>query len=100
MTIVVSPPAREDLKQAYQQIKQDNPEAADRVLARINEVIGMLTSGSGLRGEKCDFEMAGEFTRGRSRRTESITARAPTCLRSCACTTRRAGLRKRRKVPN
>jgi len=47
VTIVVSPPAREDLKQAYQQIKQDNPEAADRVLARINEVIGMLTSGSG-----------------------------------------------------
>ena len=46
MTIVVSPPAREDLKQAYQQITQDHPEAADRMLARIIEVIGMLASGS------------------------------------------------------
>lgn len=42
MTIVVSPPAREDLKQAYQQMTQDNPAAADRMLARIVEVIGML----------------------------------------------------------
>ena len=46
MKIVVSPPAREDLKQAYQQITQDNPKAADRMLARIIEVIGMLASGS------------------------------------------------------
>jgi plasmid stabilization system protein ParE len=46
VTIVVSPPAREDLKRAYQQIKQDNPKAADRVLARIIEVIGLLASGS------------------------------------------------------
>ena len=45
MTIVVSPQAQEDLKQAYQQIAQDNPEAADRVLARIVEVIGTLASG-------------------------------------------------------
>jgi len=89
VTIVVSPSAREDLKQAYQQIKQDNPEAADRVLARIIEVIACLPRAP-LSGEKCDFEMADEFTRGRFRRTESITARAPTCWRSCACTTRRA----------
>ena len=46
MKIVVSPPAREDLKQAYQQITEDNPKAADRMLARIIEVIGMLASGS------------------------------------------------------
>ncbi|MFQ5990405.1 MAG: type II toxin-antitoxin system RelE/ParE family toxin [Candidatus Methylomirabilales bacterium] len=45
MTIVVSPQAQEDLRQAYQQIAQDNREAADRVLARIVEVIGMLASG-------------------------------------------------------
>ena len=45
MTIVVSPPARDDLKQAYDRIAQDNPEAADRVLARIVDVIGTLASG-------------------------------------------------------
>jgi ParE-like toxin of type II ParDE toxin-antitoxin system len=44
--IVVSPPTLEDLKQAYQQITQDNPKAADRMLTRIIEVIGMLASGS------------------------------------------------------
>ena len=44
MTIIVSPQAREDLNQAYQQIARDSPEAADRVLARIVEVIGMLAS--------------------------------------------------------
>jgi plasmid stabilization system protein ParE len=41
VTIIVSPAAREDLKQAYQQIAQDKPEAADRMLARITEVIGV-----------------------------------------------------------
>ncbi|MBI2155445.1 MAG: type II toxin-antitoxin system RelE/ParE family toxin [Candidatus Rokubacteria bacterium] len=51
MTIIVSPAAREDLKQAYQQIAQDKPEAADRMLARITEVIGMLASGN-VRGRK------------------------------------------------
>ena len=46
MTIVVSPRAREDLAQAYRRIAKDNPEAADRVLARLVEVIGMLASGA------------------------------------------------------
>jgi len=46
MTIVVSPKARDDLKQAYEYIAKENPEAADRVLARIVEVIGMLASGA------------------------------------------------------
>ena len=45
MTITVSPQAREDLKQAYQRIAQDHPEAAERLLVRIVEVIGMLASG-------------------------------------------------------
>ena len=45
MTILVSPQAREDLKQGYQHIAKDSVEAADRVLARIVEVIGMLASG-------------------------------------------------------
>ncbi len=46
MTIVVSPRAREDLAQAYRRIAEDNPEAADRVLARLVEIIGMLASGA------------------------------------------------------
>jgi plasmid stabilization system protein ParE len=46
VTIIVSPAAREDLKQAYQQIAHDKPEAADRMLARITEVIGMLAAGN------------------------------------------------------
>ena len=46
MTIVVSPRAREDPAQAYRRIAEDNPEAADRVLARLVEVIGMLASGA------------------------------------------------------
>ncbi len=46
MRIVVAPKAREDLKQAYEYIKQDNPEAARRVLGRLLEVIGMLASGN------------------------------------------------------
>ena len=46
MTIVVSLRAREDLAQAYRRIAEDNPEAADRVLARLVEVIGMLASGA------------------------------------------------------
>lgn len=45
MTIVVSPSAWDDLKQAYGRIAQENPEAADRMLARIVEVIGLLASG-------------------------------------------------------
>jgi plasmid stabilization system protein ParE len=45
MTIVVSPKARDDLREAFDYIQSDNPEAADRMLARIVEVIGMLASG-------------------------------------------------------
>ncbi|MDP1948267.1 MAG: type II toxin-antitoxin system RelE/ParE family toxin [Nitrospirota bacterium] len=44
MTIVVSPQAGRDLREAYEYILKDNPIAADRVLAHIVEVIGMLAS--------------------------------------------------------
>ena len=44
MTIVVAPQAREDLREAYDYICKDNPNAAARVLAHIVEVIGMLVS--------------------------------------------------------
>lgn len=46
MRIVVAPKAREDLRQALEYIKQDNPEAARRALGRLLEVIGMLASGA------------------------------------------------------
>jgi len=45
VTIVVAPKARDDLRGAYEYIQKDNPEAADRVLAHIVEIIGMLASG-------------------------------------------------------
>jgi plasmid stabilization system protein ParE len=44
MTIVVSPQAGKDLQEAYEFIHKDNPIAADRVLAHIVGVIGMLAS--------------------------------------------------------
>jgi plasmid stabilization system protein ParE len=44
MTIVVSPQAGKDLREAYEFIHKDNPVAADRVLAHIVGVIGMLAS--------------------------------------------------------
>lgn len=44
MTIVVAPQAREDLREAYDYIHKDNPHAADRILAHIVEIIGMLAS--------------------------------------------------------
>lgn len=44
MTIVVAPQAREDLREAYDYIHKDNPNAAARVLAHIVEVIGMPVS--------------------------------------------------------
>ena len=44
MTIVVSPQAGKDLREAYECILKDNPIAADRVLVHIVEVIGMLAS--------------------------------------------------------
>ena len=80
MTVVLSPHAREDLRQAYQQIAQDNPEAADRVLARFVEVIGMLASGA-VEGREV------QLTDGRRVRTwpvpriESTIARRLTCFR-------------------
>jgi toxin ParE1/3/4 len=46
MTIVVAPQAREDLRETYDYIAKDNPNAASRVLAHIVEVIGMLASES------------------------------------------------------
>lgn len=46
MTIVVAPRAQCDLREAYEYIQRDNPQAADQVLARIIEVIGMLGSGA------------------------------------------------------
>jgi addiction module RelE/StbE family toxin len=44
MTIVVAPQAGKDLQEAYEYIRKDNPIAADRVLAHIVEMIGMLAS--------------------------------------------------------
>ncbi|MEY4706266.1 MAG: ParE toxin of type toxin-antitoxin system, parDE [Nitrospirota bacterium] len=44
MTIVVSLQAGKDLQEAYEYIHKDNPIAADRVLAHIVEVIGMLAA--------------------------------------------------------
>ena len=46
MVLLVAPQAREDLRQAYEYISQDNPSAADRVLIRIIEVCGLLASGA------------------------------------------------------
>ena len=46
MTIVVAPQAREDLREAYEYIRKDNPNAAARVFAHIVEVMGMLVSES------------------------------------------------------
>jgi plasmid stabilization system protein ParE len=51
MTIVVAPKARDDLKQAYEYIYRDNPSAANQMLARITEVIGLLAS-SALKGKE------------------------------------------------
>jgi toxin ParE1/3/4 len=46
MRIVVAPQAGEDLREAYDYIAKDNPNAAGRVLAHIVEIIGMLASES------------------------------------------------------
>jgi len=45
MTILVAPAAREDLTQAYRHIARESTAAADRVIGRIIEVIGLLASG-------------------------------------------------------
>ena len=44
MKIVVSPKAREDLREAYEYIAKDKPDAANRVLAHLVEIFGMLAS--------------------------------------------------------
>ena len=46
MIIRLSPPASEDLRQAYEHIAQENHEAADRMLTRIVEVVASLASGA------------------------------------------------------
>jgi plasmid stabilization system protein ParE len=42
--IVVAPAAAQDLREAYEHIAKDNPSAADQVLARLVEIIGLLAS--------------------------------------------------------
>lgn len=46
MRIVVAPAAAQDIREAYEHIAKDNPSAADQVLARIVEIIGLLASGA------------------------------------------------------
>ena len=46
MRVLTSEQAREDLQEIYDYISADNPEAADRVLARIVEIIGLLAAGA------------------------------------------------------
>jgi toxin ParE1/3/4 len=43
--IVTSPEAQADLREAYDYIARDNPEAADRLLERIAEIVEVLASG-------------------------------------------------------
>jgi plasmid stabilization system protein ParE len=43
--IVFSPEAKEDLRQAYEYIARDSLEAADRLLQRVTEVVGLLAAG-------------------------------------------------------
>jgi plasmid stabilization system protein ParE len=42
--IVAAPQGREDLRDAYESIARDNRDAADRLLARLVEVIGLLAT--------------------------------------------------------
>jgi toxin ParE1/3/4 len=44
MRIVLAPQARDDLKRAYEYVGNENPGAADRLLGRLIEVIGMLAA--------------------------------------------------------
>lgn len=80
MTLLVSPQASEDLKQAYQYIAKDNVQAADRVLARIVEVIGMLAAGV-VEGRKWFCGTACRFGLGPSLRIGSIIAKEPISLK-------------------
>ncbi len=45
MRVVVAPLAAQDIEQAYAFIARDNPEAADRELVRIMQVIELVASG-------------------------------------------------------
>ncbi|MBI1737170.1 MAG: type II toxin-antitoxin system RelE/ParE family toxin [Candidatus Rokubacteria bacterium] len=45
MTVEFSPQARDDLRRAYEYVAKDNADAADRLLARIVRIVGMLASG-------------------------------------------------------
>ena len=44
MTIVVAPEAQIDLAEAYNSIAGDDPDAADRLLVRVVEIIGFLAT--------------------------------------------------------
>lgn len=44
MRIVVAPQAQADLAEAYNSVAGDNREAADRLLARVIEIIGLLAA--------------------------------------------------------
>ncbi len=51
MQLIVSPQVRDDLREAYRFVADNNPEAADRLLTRIIDVIGFLASAS-IRGRR------------------------------------------------
>ena len=44
MRIVIAPQAQADLGEAYRSVAADNPEAADRLLARVVEIVGLLAT--------------------------------------------------------
>ena len=46
MRILLSRLARQDLREVYEYIAKESPEAPERALLRIVEVIGMLASGA------------------------------------------------------
>lgn len=46
MRVVVAPQAAEDLSELYGYIAKDNAEAADVVLAKVVEIVGLLASGA------------------------------------------------------
>lgn len=46
MRLLLSPLAGQDIREAYEYVAKESPEAAERVLLRIVEVIAMLASGA------------------------------------------------------
>ena len=44
MKVVVAPEAQVDIAQAYHSVAADDSEAADRLLARVIEIIGLLAT--------------------------------------------------------